>query len=815
MTVSHPTDAELPSVARAVIVGGGVAGTSIAFHLARLGWDDVVVLERAELGSGTTYYSAGVVGQLRATETFTRLMRDGVESYRRMAAETGVDPGWHEVGSLRLAGTTDRLEELQRQTAGAKAAGLEMHLLSAAEAHELLPLISTDSVLGAAFIPTDGWIEPANLTLAYAAGAPRLGVQIRTGTRVTHVESDGRRVTGVRTDRGAIRADVVIDAAGYGAAELAAPIGVTLPVVTLEHQYLLTQPIPGARADLPVLRDPDNLLYVRPEAGGLLVGGWERDPVAWGLDGIPADFNARLLPPDWRRFEPIMDGALQRIPALSEAGARQLLNGVDAYTPDGRYLLGPTDVDGFFIATAFCSQGVSLSAVYGSLLARWIADGEPPVDLWETDPRRFGDAVPSKSFRIARTIETVSNYFVLRYPHDEPESARPLRCSPIHERALELGADMGERAGWERPNWFDFNAEGADDPRPAGIVGRHWSPAIAAEVRAVRQRAGVFDISSFTKIEVTGPEAVPYLQNVCSNDVDQEVGTVVYSQALDHRGGIQADMTVTRTGDRSFLVVTGAGAGRRTLVWLAKSATDRNVDVRDVTGSLAAFGIWGPSSRDIVSDLTEADMSNFGFPFLTARDISLANAPALALRVTNVGELGWEFYVSPEYGRAVWDALWTAGQARGLLACGHRALDSLRLEKAYRAAGTDLTPADDPYEAGLGFAVRLDKPTGFLGQAALRSRRTSISRRLRTIVLEDPTWLPLGNEPVSVDGEVVGHVTSAGVGYFVEQAIALAYVESGCDAPGTAVEVDLGLRVNRGRIVDRALYDPDGVRVRS
>ena len=811
-----PPGRELPATARAVIVGGGVAGASVAFHLARLGWSEIVLLERASLATGTTFYSAGVVGQLRADTASTQRMQAAVELYRRLATETGVDPGWHEVGSLRLASTPDRLEELDRQVAHARLAGLPMERLDANEARGRFPLISADRILGAAFIPTDGWIEPANLTLAYVRGAQRCGATIVERTRVTGLDTHDGRITGVRTERGRIATDVVVDAAGYGAADLAATAGVTLPIVTLEHQYLLTAPIAGASPTLPVLRDPDALLYVRPETGGLLVGGWEHDPAPWGNDGIPPDFNARVLPPDWPRFEPLLEGAVARLPALAETGVVQLLNGVDAYTPDGRYLLGPTEVEGLYVAAAFCSQGVSLSGVNGELLARWIHDGEPPIDMWPTDPRRFGPAARSRAWRTARTVETVGHYFALRYPHDEHASGRPLRHSPVHARLADLGASFGERDGWERPNWVETNAPAGDpELRPAGLAGRNWSTAIVAEALAVRHQAGLFDISSFGKLEVSGPGALACLQTTCANDIDRPAGSIIYTQALDRRGGIQLDLTVTRLEPDRFLVVTGATYARHARLWLERAVRDHDASVRDVSGSLAALGIWGPAARQILAAVCEDEVSNDGFPMLAARTIRVAAAPVLALRVTNVGEQGWELYVSPEFGLTAWDALWAAGQPHGLRACGYRALDSLRIEKGYRARGAELTPADDPYEAGLGFTVALDKPGGFVGRDAVLERRTRVTRRLRSLALEQGPWLPLGGEPVLVDGAIVGSITSAAYGAALGHPVALAWVASEQAADGQPVDVDLGPCRLRGQVSRRGLYDPEDLRVRS
>jgi 4-methylaminobutanoate oxidase (formaldehyde-forming) len=808
--------------ARAVIIGGGVGGTSIAYHLAERGWSDVVLVDRAELTSGSTFHSAGLVGQLRGSVTLTRMMMDGVALYRRLAAETGVDPSWHEVGSLRLASSTARMEELQRQAGWAKTFGLAIELIGPTEAQERFPLMSTDGVHGALFLPTDGWLDPSGLANALAAGARARGAVIRPRTRVVAIGADRGRVTGVTVERNGereeIRADVVVCAAGMYAPEVARMAGVTVPLIPIAHQYLFTEPIEGVHPALPQLRDPDNLVYFREEVGGLCMGGYERDPAPWGLDGIPADFNGKLLGADMARFEPIMAGAIHRVPAMADAGVSRVINGPEAFTPDNEYILGESEVRGFFVAAGFSAHGIAGAGGIGRQMAAWIVDGEPELDLWRMDIRRFGPAYRSLDYTRIRSIENYATYYDIHYPNEERLAGRPLRTSPTYDQLRGLGASFGEKGGWERPNWFESNAgAGDEDLRPRGWAGEHWSPAIGAEALATRTTAGLFDETSFAKLEVSGPGAAAFLGRMCANEVDRAIGTITYTQLLTRRGGIEADLTVTRTGPDAFLIVTGTAVGNHDAAWLRKHLPDDgSVVLRDITASRVCFGLWGPRARDILAPLTRDDVSNEGFPFLTAREITVGSVPLLALRVTYVGELGWELYAPTEYGRALWSILWEAGLEHGLVAAGYRAIDALRLEKGYRVWSSDITPDETPYEAGLGFAVALDKEAEFIGRDALvAAKAVGPRKRLRCLVLDDPRSVCLGNEPVRVDGAVVGRVTSGGYGFAVERSIAYAYLPPDHAAIGTRGEVEvfgdwIGFEVAR-----EPLYDPDGARIRA
>ncbi|MGA5765331.1 GcvT family protein [Nonomuraea bangladeshensis] len=773
--------------ARIVIIGGGVGGASVAYHLTRLGERDVVVLERDELTSGSTFHSAGLVGQLRADPTLTRMNQYSVELYRTL------DAGWTECGGIKLASTPERMEEIRRQIGWARASGLPLEEISVAEAVELFPLMDPEGVVGAAYLPTDGQIDPSQLCYALAAGAREGGARIRTGVRVLGVRTARGRVTGVVTDHGDIDCEIVVNCGGMFAAEIGRMAGVRVPIIPMSHQYVVTDACHD-HPRLPTLRDPDLLVYYRQEVRGLVMGGYERTCAPWtaapdSYDAVPADFNGRLLPEDWPRFEEISANSRLRVPAMGDVGIRKLVNGPEAFTPDNEFCLGESEVAGFYVAAGFCAHGIAGAGGIGKVMAEWIIGGEPPMDLWHMDVRRFGRHYRSPSYTLKRAVENYETYYDIRYPGEERGAGRPLRTSPAYAWHAAHGAVFGEKAGWERVHYYAANDTGDVGERPYGWAGRGWSPAIGAEHRATRMAAGLFDESSFAKIEVTGPDAAELLERVCANRVAREIGTVVYTQALNRRGGIECDFTVTRRGEEEFLVVTGTAFGTHDLGWLRRQAalTGARARIADVTGQYACFALWGPRAADVVAGLTPGPMD---LPFMTARETTVGDVPVLALAVTFVGEPGWELYCSSEYGRALWETLWRAGQPHGLVAGGYRAIDSLRLEKGYRVWGADIGPETTPYEAGLGFCVKPDKD--FVGRDALDP---GPERRLRCLVLADPRAVALGNEPVSLAGRVVSRVTSGGYGYTARASIAYAYlpVEAGI---GTEVEVEIeGARV--------------------
>ena len=825
----------LPDRARVVIIGGGVGGTSIAYHLVKRGWRDVVLLERAQLTSGSTFHSAGLVGQLRSTMPLTRLMMNSVALYAGLTDETGVDVGWHPVGSLRLASSRERMEELERQAGWATSFGLPLELVSAEEAHRRFPLMTREGVLGAAFLPTDGYLDPSGLALALAEGARRGGARICEGVRVTGIGVDHGAVHRVDTEQGSIEAEVVVNAGGIYAPEIAAMAELTVPIIPMAHQYLLARIKEQIPEDLPTMRDPDLLVYFRRDASGLVMGGYERDPAPWGLDGIARDFNNRLLPEDWSRFEPLSQNAIKRVPALEHGDVIKLINGPEAFTPDNEFVLGESSVRRLFVAAGFCAHGIAGAGGMGQAMAEWIVDGEPSLDLWKMDLRRFGDAYRKRDYTLVRTVEVYSTYYDIHYPNEERQAGRPLRLSPTYPRLTALGASFGEKSGWERPNWFEPNAnrfplplagEGQGGGRPPGWAGHHWSPAIPAEHRATRERAGLFDETSFAKIEVSGRGALGFLQRLCDNEMDRPVGSVTYTQMLNRRGGIECDFTVTRLDEDRFLIVTGTAFGNHDLGWMRKhDPLDGSITLEDVGASRACLGLWGPRARDILQPLSGADLSNDAFPYLTAQPITVGAIPCLALRVTYVGELGWELYCPIDRGLELWDALWQAGSALGMVAGGYRAIDSMRLEKGYRVWSTDITPEDNPYEAGLGFTVRLGKPIDFIGKEALiKAKADGVTRRLRPLLLDDGSAIALGGEPVRLSpspsgggqgGGIIGRVTSGGYGYTIDRSIAYAYLPSAQAAPGTSAQVQVFGRWVPATVAREPLYDPAGERIRS
>jgi 4-methylaminobutanoate oxidase (formaldehyde-forming) len=799
------------------VIGGGVGGCSILYWLTRLGWEDVMLVERADLTSGSTFHSAGLVGQLRSSLPLTRMMMDSVELYRTLEPEVGLETGWHEVGSLRLASSGERMEELARQASWARTFGLPLELVTAAEAQAMFPPMTVEGVQGAAFLPTDGYIDPSQLTFALAEGARRRGAEINTSTRVTGIEVRRGRVAAVVTDRGEIETEIVVNAGGMYARDLGLLAGVNVPIVPMAHEYLVLEPS-GLATDMPTMRDPTLLVYFRPESGGLIMGGYERRCAPWSLDGIPDDFNARLLDEDWPRFEELMENALRRVPSLADMGVIKLINGPEAFTPDGEFILGPSDVHGLWVAAGFCAHGLAGAGGMGKLVAEWIVDGNPSLDVWHMDSRRFGAAYRSRSYTVARTREIYETYYDVKYPGHERQAGRPLRVSPAYQRLCELGAVFGEKAGWERANWFEPNAAAGDEGlRPRGWAGKLWSPAIGAEHAACRETAALFDESSFAKIEVRGEGAADFLESLCDNRVARDVGAITYTQMLNARGGVECDFTVTRVAGDAFRIVTGTAFGQHDLSWIRQHLpVDGSVQLVDVTSAYACFGLWGPAARAILQPLTTMDLSSDAFPYMRARELAVGSVPCLALRVTYVGELGWELYCPAEFGLALWDALWEAGRDHGLVAGGYRAIDSLRLEKGYRVWGADVTTEETPYEAGLGFAVKLEKGE-FVGRDALArvAGGRSTGRTLCCLTLSDPRAVALGSEPVRVGDALAGRVTSGGYGYTVERSIAYAYLPVEHAGPGTEVTVDVFGKWIAGEVAAEPLFDPAGERIRS
>jgi 4-methylaminobutanoate oxidase (formaldehyde-forming) len=808
---------------RVVVVGGGIAGCSVAYHLARKGWTDLLLLDKGELTSGSTWHAAGMVTHFHTSPTIMRMRQYSIALYRSLQAEPGAPRHWHEVGSLRVASSRDQWLFLRRQVGTARALGLDVDTISAEAALRLFPLMSAEGLHGAMYLPGDGWIDPSGATLELARRARALGASVATGVRVTGIERDARgRIAAVVTDRGRIRAEIVVNAAGMWGRQVAAMAGVSLPITPLVHQHLATKPIPGHELPrgTPCLRDPENLVYMREEVGGFLIGGFERSPVAWSIQGVPWDFTQALLPSDWELFGEIMEGALRRVPVLAQAEPAHLANGPEGITPDSRPLLGPVpEVPGLWVAAGLSHTGFGAGGAVGDILATWLVDGEPPYDVSELNVRRFGPVYADRAYAAERARESYKYYYLLRYPHDENEWMRGRRLSPLDGRCLALGGVFGEKNGWERVNYFDPGRPG----RRAGAEQRAWGwgrptffDQAGEEHRAVRERAGLLDMTSFGKIEVRGPGALAFLQRLCDNDVAKPPGSLVYTQWLNPRGGIEADVTVARLEEECFRVVTGSAFVPGDLGWLRMHLPEGgSVEVREVTDELAVVGLWGPAARRILERVTPDDVSNAAFPYLTARWIRIAAADVWAQRVTYVGELGWELYVAPPAAGGVWDALLEAGRPEGLRPTGYKALDSLRLEKGYRYWSADITPAENPYEAGLGFCVKLDKGD-FVGRDALvRARAEGPARRLATVTI-DPAPTIYGGEAVWKDGRVLGRLRSGGYGYTVGRNIGLVYLPVDlARAAGTPLEVEVfGERVP-AEVAPDVLYDPRGARIRA
>jgi 4-methylaminobutanoate oxidase (formaldehyde-forming) len=798
--------------ARVVVIGGGIGGCSILYWLARLGWSDVALVERSELTSGSTFHSAGLVGQLRNSLSLTQMMMNSVDLYRTLGEEVELETGWREVGSLRLASSKEHMEELERQAAWAETFGLPLHLVSADEAQSMFPPMSTEGVLGAALLPSDGYVDPSQLTLALARGARQRGATILTNTRVTGVRVENNRVRAVETDQGSIECEYVVNAGGIYAHEIGLLAGVHVPLVAMAHQYAITKPT-GLSRDMPTLRDPARLVYFRAESGGLVVGGYERNPSVWGLGGIAADFNARLLEPDWDRFAPLFEAAISRVPELADAEIVTLINGPEAFTPDGEFILGESAVAGFWVAAGFCAHGIAGSGGMGKLMAEWIIEGQPSLDAWALDSRRFGPQYRSRDYTLIRTDEIYATYYDVKYPGHERQSGRPLKVSAVNARHRDLGAAFGEKSGWERVNWYESNATSGDEStRPDGWAGMLWSPAIGAEHLACRQSAAIFDESSFSKLDVTGSGAAAFLERLCANSVARRVGAVTYTQLLNPRGGVECDLTVTRLAKDRFRLVTGTAFGNHDGAWIRQHLEDDTVVVEDVTSKYACFALWGPRAREILQPLSESDLSNGVFGYMSAKEINVGAVPCLAVRVTFVGELGWELYCPSEYAVGLWDSLMSAGQPHGLMPGGYRAIESLRLEKGYRVWGSDVTTTDSPYEAGLGFAVKMNKGE-FIGHDALE-RAGEPTRRLACLVLDEPRSVVLGSEPVRFEGRALGRVTSGGYGYSVESSIAYAYLPVELVEPGTRVSVGVFGRDVGAEVRAEPLFDPNNEKVR-
>ena len=766
----------LPDRAQVVIVGGGVIGCSTAYHLARRGISDVVLLEQGTLTCGTTWHAAGLVTQLRSTYSLTQLATYSARLFEELEEETGQSPGYRTQGSITVADNAERWEEVLRGASMGTMVGVETRILDLDELKECWPLIRTDDLVGALLVVRDGQLSPVDVTMALAKGARNRGATMHEGVTVTGLGTRDGRITGVRTDRGDIETETVVLATGMWTRQLAATIGVNVPLQACEHFYVVTEPLEGVDVNTPVLRDPGNYTYFKEETGKIMAGFFEPRGKIWHLEGVPPGSSFVQLPEDWEHVGPIFERSIHRVPALGECGIQLFFNGPESFTPDGVFYMGEApEVDGCFVAAGFNSIGVQTAGGVGWVLADWIADRNPPLDLTSVDISRALPFQADPAYLRDRIGESLGLLYAMHWPHRQYESARNRRLSPVHDRLDAAGAVFGETAGWERPNWYVF--EGQERAYVYSYGKQNWWANAGAECDAVRERVGLFDQTSFVKFAVTGAGACTALNRLSAAEVDVEPGRAVYTQWCNERGGIEADLTVTRLDEDSFLVVTAAASQTRDWARLRRGCRGLDVTIEDITEQQAMLGLMGPLARDVLAPLTGASLADEDFPFAAARHIAVAGCEVLAIRMSYVGELGWELYVANDDAGTVFDALVAAGEPHGLALAGYHAMNTLRLESGYRHWGHDISPADTPLEAGLGFAVGWDKQVDFCGRGALEAQRLQPrTKRLVQFRLEDPELLVYHDEPVRRDGAVVGSTTSAAWSYLEDRCLAMGYV---------------------------------------
>lgn len=822
----------IPPHAQVVIIGGGIVGCSVAYHLAKLGCSDVVLLEQGALSCGTTWHAAGLVGQLRAQHSMTKLIRYSTALYAELEAETGLATGWKQCGSLSVARTKERMTHLKRTAASARAYGVVCDVIGPREAGELWPVMRTDDLLGAVWLPGDGKANPSDVTQSLARGARQRGARIVQNTRITAVNTGatrtGRCVTGVTWrnkdgEEGTLHAQTVVNCAGQWAKAIGRLCGVTVPLHAAEHYYIVTDRIAGVRADLPVMRDPDGFIYFKEEVGGLVMGGFEPDAKPWGMDGIPENFEFQLLPDDWNQFEVLMENALQRVPALETARIRQFYNGPESFAPDNNFILGEAPgLRNFFVGAGFNSMGIASAGGAGMALAEWIVAGEPTMDLWPVDIRRFARFNGNDTWLHDRVKETLGLHYAMPWPNRELDTARPLRRSPLYAPLAQCGACFGSKMGWERANFFAPRPEEARIEYAFGQ--QNWLRWSGAEHRACREGVALFDLTSFAKLLVKGRDAQEVLQAIVANDVAVPVGTTVYTGVLNERGTYESDITLTRLADDQYLVVTGSAQATRDFDYLEKAIPpDRHCVLVDVTSQYAVLAVMGPHARTLLQSVSKADWSHEAFACGQSREVDIGYATVRATRLTYVGELGWELYVPVEFAIGVYETLHEAGKPFGLRNAGYYAIESLRLEKGYRAWGRELSPEYNPFEAGLAFACKLDKEIDFRGrEALLRLREQPLRRRLAVLTADNSSDLMLwGGEAILRDNKAVGCVTSAAFGHTLGYPVAMGYlsrVDGAVDSTWLAdghYTIDVAGEHIAATVHLDAPYDPRSLRVKS
>jgi sarcosine dehydrogenase len=767
----------LPSHAQIIVIGGGIVGCSTAYHLAKHHKADVIVLEQGRVTSGTTWHAAGLVGQLRSSASITRVLKYSVDLYKNLQAETGLETGWKMTGCLRLATTQDRWIEYKRLATTAQSFGMDMHLVSPEEVKRMWPLMEVGDLVGASWLPTDGQASPSDITQSLAKGARMNGAKFHEGVRVTGFEKTAGRIVAVITDQGKITCEKVVNCAGMWARQLGAMAGINVPLQAVKHQYIITEKIPGLSADAPTLRDPDRRTYFKEEVGGLVMGGYEPDPISWTTDDLPHDWEFRLFDDDFDHFDQHLEQAIARIPALEKTGVKKMINGPESFTPDGNFILGrANECENMFVGAGFNAFGIAAGGGAGWVLADWVMQGEAPLDLWAVDIRRFSDLHKDRQWVNDRTLEAYGKHYTVGFPHEEYESGRPRLASPLYGRLKKQGAVFGSKLGWERPNWFAPKGQVPEDHYSMGR--QNWFEAVGQEHQHIRAHVGVFDQTSFAKFEIRGSDAAEALEWVCANRVAREPGRLTYTQLLNTRGGIEADLTVARISADHFYIVTGTGFRSHDFGWIAEHLPKgKDISLNDVTEEYATLSLMGPKARDVLAASTRDDVSNTVFPFGVVREIEIAGHKLWALRVTYVGELGWELHMPMAATVDVYECLMGFGAREHIKPVGYRALESLRLEKAYRAWGSDITANDTPFEAGLGWAVKIRSGLPFLGRDALESVAASpLKKSFVGFSLDDPEIVLLGRETILRNGEFAGYLTSGGYGYSIGKPIGLGYV---------------------------------------